>query len=146
MIDCLLNSLLFTNPNDIANCLMMNKQTTSLNNNFLWKSLCERDLVKFDDNYYEEYKKNNMYEFFNMDFQYGRIYQLVIDKSKIVPNVQGRKYQIIDKVNRMLRQEIIEEGLKIIKNNKNSKKSKYRPYNEFINFKISMQSNFENEF
>lgn len=48
------------------------------------------------------------------NFQYGRAYQLVIDKTKAVPNVQGRAMKVQEYIKTRSRAEIITEANNII--------------------------------
>lgn len=62
------------------------------------------------------------------EFEYGRRYQLVIDKTKIIPPKHDRRYQILGHIESLTRDEIIEESKNIV----NSHQKKIEIYEKKI--------------
>lgn len=77
-----------------------------------------------------------------LDFEYGRRYQLVSDKTKIVPQRPGRKYSILSWMSSQTEEDIIKESDNIA--NYYAKQERF--YNEFNKFNLGYDVVCEDDF
>jgi len=152
---CLFNVLQFCDTPNIVKCLVMaNETNTCMNRPYFWKQLCERDFMDDYNNieldgYYKKYKQCYIFKYFITEFKYGRMYQLVIDKSKSVPQSHNRRYAILRYIKSKTKNEIIEEANQIVQkhiNRKSNKSNKTKKYNEFANLEINEPVKCQDDF
>ncbi len=150
--DCLFTALQFCNTPDIVKCLVITGKTNIyINKPYFWKLLCERDFMdEYNnielDSYYKKYKQCYIFKLLKTEFKYGRMYQLVIDKSKSIPQCHNRRYEIIRYIESKTKNEIIEEANQIVQKHVNRKSNKTKKYNEFANLKINEPIKCQDDF
>ena len=74
--DCIFNSLLYSNINNISNTLLICKHINLISTQYFWKLLCERDykleyMDFIDKSYYDNYRLCT--ELTNMTEKYNKI-------------------------------------------------------------------------
>lgn len=145
LTDCLFSISQFTNIFTTLNCLKTSKTMSQINTEYFWRLLCERDYKKhfIPDNFYQTYKY--YYQVSKSKFKYGRMYQLIIDKSKKIPMQKDRKYDILNYIRRKTKHEIINEANEIVQHH-NTHKSISKKYNEFADLNINEPIEFHNDF
>ena len=150
--DCLFNVLQFSDIQTTAKCLKTTKEINSyINKQYFWKQFCVRDFINDYNNikldgYYEKYKQCYIFKLLKNEFKYGRMYQLVIDKSKSIPQSQNRKYEIIKYIESKTKYEIIDEANQIINKHNNKKSNKQKLYNEFANMELNEYDEYIDNF
>lgn len=147
--DCLFNTLQFSDIYTIIKCLNVKQYNSSINTEYFWKCLCERDYkndyqTTNSQTYYQKYKQCHIYTSCNTDFEYGRMYQLVMDKTKRILPSYGRRYRILDWMEMQSKEKIIQEANYIISNH-NYKRHRHI-YNEFAKLKLKEPLEYKDDF